>query len=235
MKISILGAGALGGSLAQLFVQARHQVSVANSREPETLARFAGETSTTPVSVIDLVLDAEVIVISIPTKAILSLPKGLFAGLSENVVVIDTCNYHPELRDGHINAMDDGVAESQWVAQQIGFPVVKAFNNILATNLVLKSFESDPANRIALSAAGDSPTAKAICLRLIEELGFDAVDAGSLEESWRQQTGAPAYCADLNAASLRLALAGADRRLLSHYRAKRETDLQQAMEAQALS
>lgn len=235
MKIAIVGTGAVGGSLARLFAQRGHQVSVANSRGPKSLVIFANETGTTAATVSDAVSSAEVIIISIPTKAIPHLPKGLFAELPEQVAVIDTCNYHPQLRDGHIAAIDNGVAESQWVAQQIGFPVVKAFNNILATNLVTKAFENKVGDRIALPAASDSPDTKAITLQLIEELGFDPVDAGNLDESWRQQTGTPAYCADLNAASLTRALASADRRLLSHYRAEREAELRRLMETQAES
>lgn len=235
MKIAILGAGAVGESLARLFVQSGHQVSIANSRGPASLVTLASEIGATPVSVPDAVPSAEVIVIAIPTKALPHLPKGLFAGLSEDVTVIDTCNYHPELRDGHIEAIDNGFVESKWVAQQIGFPVVKAFNNILATTLVEKAFKHRTRDKIALSAAGDSPATKAIVLQLIEELGFKSVDAGNVDESWRQQTGAPAYCADLNAAELTLALASADFHLISEYRAKREADLRRLIAASALA
>lgn len=233
MKIGIVGAGAVGSSLARLFVQQGHQVSVANSRGPESLATLAAEIGAAAVSVTDALAAADIVVIAIPTKAIPLLPKEIFAQLSERVAVIDTCNYHPELRDGCIDAIDSGEVESQWVAQQIGCPVIKAFNSILATNLVQKGAAKGAEGRIALSAAGDSPDAKAIVLSLIDSLGFDAVDAGNLDNSWRQQTGAPAYCADLESESLRRALAKADRRLLSQYRADRETSLRRMMSAKS--
>jgi len=213
MNIGILGAGAVGMSLARLFVQLGHKVSVANSRGPESLAMLAADSGAAAAS------------IAVPTKAIPLLPKTLFTRLPERVAVIDACNYHPELRDGPIASIDNGAVESQWVAQQIGCPVVKAFNSILATHLVEKAAARGAKGRIALSAAGDSPSTKAIVLGLIDAIGFDAVDAGSLDNSWRQQTGAPAYCADLDAESLERALANADRRLLAHYRAEREANL----------
>ena len=225
MNIGILGAGAVGMSLARLFIQQGHKVSVANSRGPESLATLAADSGASAASIADAVAAADVVVIAIPTKAIPLLPKTLFTQLPERVAVIDACNYHPELRDGPIESIDNGEVESQWVAQQIGCPVVKAFNSILATNLVEKALARGAKGRTALSAAGDSPYTKAIVLRLIDAIGFDAVDAGSLDNSWRQQTGATAYCADLDAESLGRALANADRRLLAQYRAEREANL----------
>ena len=101
--------------------------------------------------------------------------------------------------------------DSQWVAQQIGRPVVKAFNNIFAKSLLERGVPKGTAGRLALSVAGDSPGARAAVLRLVDDLGFDPVDAGELDNSWRQQTGTPAYCQDLDATALRRALAEADR------------------------
>jgi hypothetical protein len=139
-----------------------------------------------------------------------------------SVVVIDPGNYHPELRDGRIDAIDRGMLESQWVAQQIGRPVVKAFNNILAKSLLEKGVPKGTTERIALSVAGDSLDAKAAVLRLVDELGFDPVDGGDLDNSWRQQPGTPAYCRDLEAVALRRALAEADRSRIVEYRAEEE-------------
>jgi predicted dinucleotide-binding enzyme len=163
-----------------------------------------------------------VVVIAIPTKAVVALPREPFANASSSVVVVDTTNYHPELRDGRIEAIDQGMLESRWVAQQIGRPVIKAFNNILAKSLLEKGLPKGTPGRIALSAAGDSPEAKTTVFQLIDELGFDAVDSGDLENSWRQQTGTPAYCRDLDADSLRRALAEADRNRIARYRADEE-------------
>jgi predicted dinucleotide-binding enzyme len=152
--------------------------------------------------------------------------------VADSVVVIDIGNYHPELRDGRIDAIDRGMLDSQWVAQQIGHPVIKAFNNILATSLHEKGVPRRTKGRIALSVAGDPPDAKAVVLRLVDDLGFDPVDGGDLDNSWRQQPGTPAYCRDLEAAALRRALAEADRSRIAEYRAEREAHLRKYIAAQ---
>lgn len=225
MRIGIIGAGGMGEALARLLVRRGHQVSIANSRGPGSLAALAAAIGATPVSVAEAASSGEIVIISIPTKAVPDLPRNLFASLPSSVVVIDTGNYHPELRDGRIDAIDRGMPDSRWVAQQIGRPVVKAFNNILATSLLEKGVPRGTTGRVALSVAGDSPDAKAVVLRLVDELGFDPVDAGDLNNSWRQQTGTPAYCRDLEAGALRNALAEADRSRLAEYRAEREASL----------
>jgi predicted dinucleotide-binding enzyme len=142
--------------------------------------------------------------------------------VADTVIVIDIGNYHPELRDGRIDAIDGGMLDSQWVAQQIERPVIKAFNNILAKSLLEKGVPRGTTGRIALSVAGDALDAKAAVLRLVDDLGFDPVDGGDLDDSWRQQPGTPAYCRDLEAAALRRALAEADRSRISQYRAEQE-------------
>jgi predicted dinucleotide-binding enzyme len=116
-----------------------------------------------------------------------------------SVVVIDTGNYHPELRDGRIDAIDRGMPDSRWVAQRLGRPVIKAFNTIVARSLLTKGVPRGTTGRIALAVAGDSSEAKATVVRLVDDLGFDAVDGGELDNSWRQQPGTPAYCRDLEA------------------------------------
>jgi 8-hydroxy-5-deazaflavin:NADPH oxidoreductase len=103
--------------------------------------------------------------------------------------------------------------------------VIKAFNTILATSLLEKGSPRGTSGRIALPVAGDAPHAKATVLQLADELGFDPVDAGNLDDSWRQQTGAPAYCKDLPLAALERALAAAERNRLGEYRAAREAEL----------
>jgi predicted dinucleotide-binding enzyme len=145
------------------------------------------------------------------------------------VVVIDIGNYHPELRDGRIDAIDRGLLDSQWVAQQIGRPVIKAFNNIFARSLLEKGVPRGTPGRIALPAAGDSLDARASVLRLVDELGFDPVDGGDLANSFRQQTGTPAYCRDLETAALRRALAEADRSRVAEYRAEEEARIRRSM------
>jgi 8-hydroxy-5-deazaflavin:NADPH oxidoreductase len=193
---------------------------------------LAAEIGATPVSVVDAAKAGEIIIIAIPTKAVADLPRGLFANVADSIVVIDIGNYHPELRDGRIDAIDRGMLDSQWVAQQIGRPVIKAFNGILAESLLEKGVPRGTKGRIALSVAGDSSDAKAAVLRLVEDLGFDPVDGGALDDSWRQQPGTPAYCRDLEAAALRRALAEADRSRIAEYRAEEEARIRRYMAAQ---
>jgi predicted dinucleotide-binding enzyme len=220
MRIGIIGAGSMGRILARRFVRLGHGVSISNSRGPGSLTAAAAETGATPVSVVDAAKGADLVVLAIPTKAVPDLPRGFLADVP---VVIDIGNYHPELRDGRIEAIDRGLPDSVWVARQIGRPVIKAFNTILAASL------RDKGAPIALPVAGDPPEARAAVLRLVGETGFDPVDAGSLDESWRQQTGTPAYCRDLDAAALRRALAEADPGRIADYRAEREAFLRKSM------
>lgn len=209
MKIGIIGAGNIGGTLARRFRALGHDVDVANSRGPETLAALAKETGARAVTVADAARDKDVVVVTIPMKNIPALPKSLFAAASPATVVIDTGNYYPQQRDGRIDAIEQGTAESAWVARQLGKPVVKAFNNIYAKHLLERGAPKGTKGRIALPIAGDDERAKGVVTRLLDELGFDAVDTGSLAESWRQQPGTPVYGTDLDADGVRRALAEA--------------------------
>jgi 8-hydroxy-5-deazaflavin:NADPH oxidoreductase len=209
MKIAIIGAGNIGGTLTRRFIALGHQVSVANSRGPETLADLAAETGATAVPVDEVARGAELVIVTIPEKNIVNLPAGLFEGAAGDVVVVDTGNYYPRQRDGRIEEIEQGLTESQWVARQLGRPVVKAFNTIYAQHLLERGKPAGAQGRIALPVAGDDPAAKAVVLRLIDELGFDGVDAGPLDQSWRQQPGTPVYGTDLDAAGVRRALAEA--------------------------
>ena len=228
MRIGVIGAGSMGGILARHLAKLGHHVSIANSRGPESLTALAAEIGATPVSVVDAAKAGEIVILAIPTKAVADLPRGLFANVPSSVVVIDIGNYHPELRDGRIDAIDRGMLDSQWVAQQIGRPVIKAFNNIFAKSLLEKGVPRGTKGRIALSVAGDSSDAKAAVLRLVDDLGFDPVDGGDLDNSWRQQPGTPAYCRDLEAAALRRALAEADRSRIAEYRAEQEARIRRS-------
>ncbi|HYS04018.1 MAG TPA: NAD(P)-binding domain-containing protein [Candidatus Dormibacteraeota bacterium] len=229
MRIGVIGAGSMGGILGRHLARLGHRVSIASSRGPESLTALAAELGATPASVVDAAQAAEVVILAIPTKAVADLPRGLFAGVPGSVVVIDIGNYHPELRDGRVDAIDRGMPDSQWVAQQIGHPVIKAFNNIFARSLLEKGVSRGATGRIALSVYGDSPGARAGVLRLVDDLGFDPVDGGALDDSWRQQPGTPAYCRDLEAAALRRALAEADRSRIAEYRAEQEARLRRSL------
>ena len=211
MKIGIIGAGNIGGTLTRRFTALGHKVSVANSRGPQTLADLAAETGATPVTVEQTAQSGDVVIVTIPLKNIRSLPAGLFAKTPKNVVVVDTSNYYPQQRDGRIDGIENGLTESRWVEQQLNRPVVKAFNNIYAEHLFKLGRPPGSPWRVALPVAGDDATAKKIVLRLIDELGFDGVDAGGLDESWRQQPDTPVYGIDLDADGVRRALAKASK------------------------
>ena len=232
MRIGIIGAGSMGVTLARRLAELGHQVSIANSRGAQSLTALAAESDATPVSVVDAAKAGDIVVIAIPTRAVADLPRALFADVPDSVIVIDVGNYHPELRDGRIDAIERGMLDSRWVAEQIGRPVIKAFNNILAESLLKKGAPKGTKARIALSAAGDSRDSKATVLRLIDDLGFDPVDGGDLGNSWRQQPGTPAYCRDLKADALRSALAEADRSRTAEYRGEREAWLRRHIAAQ---
>ncbi len=210
MKIGIIGAGMIGGTLTRRFRQLGHDVYVANSRGPETLKDLARETGATAVTAREAARSGDVVVVTIPEKAILDLPDDLFDGVADDVVVVDTGNYYPRQRDGRIGAIEDGMTESAWVASRLGRPVVKAFNNIQAKHLMENGRPKGHPERIALPVAGDDEVAKKVVLGLVEELGFDAIDAGSLDESWRQQPGTPVYVADRDADGVRRGLKEAE-------------------------
>jgi predicted dinucleotide-binding enzyme len=219
MNIGIIGAGHIGGTLARRLTALGHTVSIANSRGPASLTALARETGARAVSVEEAVRAGEVIIVTIPEKAIPALPRDLFEGVPDEVVVVDTGNYYPQQRDGLIDPIERGTPESRWVANTLHRPVVKAFNNIYAEHLLERGKPKGAPGRIALPVAGDDRRAKDIVIRLIEELGFDGVDAGTLDESWRQQPGTAVYGTDLDAAALRKALAGAKQERPAEFRA----------------
>jgi predicted dinucleotide-binding enzyme len=208
MKIGIIGAGNIGGTLTRRLTFLGHQVSVANSRGPETLAELARETGATAVPVGEAAQGAALVIVTIPENHIPALLEGVLDGTAADAVVVDTGNYYPR-RDGHIDAIEAGTPESLWVAHQLGRPVVKAFNNIVAKHLLEMGRPAGTTGRIALPVAGDDANGKALVMALVDELGYDPVDAGRLDESWRQQPGTPVYAADLDAEGVRRALAQA--------------------------
>jgi predicted dinucleotide-binding enzyme len=232
MKIGIIGAGFIGGTLARQLTALGHEVVIANSRGPETLRDLAAETGARAVTAAEAARNGEIVVVTIPQHAVANLPKDLFAGVPEEVVVVDTGNYYPS-RDGRIDAIEEGQTDSGWVAEQLGRPVVKAFNSIYANSLRDKGQPGGTPGRVALSVAGDSPAAQEKVRRLVDQLGFDPVDAGTLEDSWRQQPGTPCYCADLDAPRLKEALAAAERDRMPEYRRQADEAARPFFEAQA--
>jgi predicted dinucleotide-binding enzyme len=219
MKIGIIGAGNIGGTLARRFKEAGHDVFIANSRGPASLAGLTKEIGVKAVTVKEAARSGEVVIVTIPLKNIRDLPKDLFEGVSANVVVVDTGNYYPQQRDGRIDAIENGTPESRWVSDQLGRPVVKAFNNIYAEHLLEYGRPRGAAGRIALPVAGDDKKAKDTVIRLLDEIGFDGVDAGTLDESWRQQPATPVYATDFDVEGVRKALGEAKRERPAEFKA----------------
>ena len=211
MKIGIIGVGLIGGTLTRRLTALGHEVRVANSRDPETLADLAAETGATAVWASEAAADADLVIISIPQKSTPLLDPALVAAAKPGAPVIETNNYYPQQRDGRIDALEDGTPESVWVSQHLGVPVYKVFNGIYWKHLLEKGVPAGTSGRIALPVAGADGPAKDTVLALVDELGFDPVDAGPLEESWRQQPGTPVYGKDLDADGVRKALAEAPR------------------------
>jgi predicted dinucleotide-binding enzyme len=209
MIIGILGAGRIGGTIAGRLVADGHEVRLANSRGPETirdLAALSGATATTAVDAVD---GAEVVITSVPFPRV-PLLRDVLDAAPADVVVIDTSNYF-SFKDGIIAAIEDGQVESEWVAEQFGRDIVKAWNNILAGSFATKAMPAGSPGRIALAVAGDDIKSTAIAMELVDITGFDAVHSGPIADSWRQQPGTPVYCTDLTADELRRGLLRADR------------------------
>ncbi|WP_420709110.1 NADPH-dependent F420 reductase [Streptomyces sp. NRRL S-37] len=194
MRIGIIGAGNIGGNLTRRLTALGHDVSVANSRGPETLTELAEETGATPVRAEDAARGAEIVVVTVPLKAVPDLPSGLFDEAADDVAVIETGNYYPRRRDGRIAGIEDeGLTESRWTERQLGHPVIKAFNGTYAQDILDRHRPAGDPDRQALPVAGDDEAAKRKVRALIDELGFDTVDAGGIDDSWRQQPGTPVY------------------------------------------
>ncbi|MFE2100575.1 NADPH-dependent F420 reductase [Streptomyces sp. NPDC059468] len=210
MKIGIIGAGNIGGNLTRRLTALGHDVSVANSRGPETLKELAEETGATPVPATEAAKGAQVVVVTVPLNRVPDLPAGLLDGAAEGVAVIDTNNYYPQQRDGRIAGIEDeGLTESRWTERHLGHPVIKAFNGTYAQDILDRPRPAGDAGRMALPVAGDDRAAKQVVRDLIDELGFDTVDAGGLDDSWRQQPGTPVYGLQAGLEAVRNALAEA--------------------------
>ncbi|MFV8376579.1 NADPH-dependent F420 reductase [Flavobacterium sp. LB1P62] len=205
MKIGIIGTGAIGGTIAKKLANAGHEVKVTNTDEQQVLANKAKELGAIPSTINELVNDVAVIILSVPTTAIPELAKDLFNDLPKNVIIVDTSNYYP-FRDGEIEDLKNGKVESVWISEQLGRPVIKAFNNLLAHTLAEAGKNEGQEARIAMAISGDDESSKKVVSSLINDAGFDVVDAGTLSESWRHQPGTPAYCTELNVAELEQAL-----------------------------
>jgi predicted dinucleotide-binding enzyme len=209
MEIGIIGAGQIGGTLTRLLTKQGHTVRVSNSRDPETLADLAAETGATAVWAKDAPVGADLVIVSIPQENTTDLAPGIVSTRKPDAPVIETNNYYPQQRDGRIDAIEEGTPESVWVSEQLGAPVFKVFNGIFWKRLLENGVPRGTAGRIALPIAGDDPAGKQIVSDLVDSIGFDPVDAGTLAESWRQQPDTPVYGTDLDAERAKKALAEA--------------------------
>jgi 8-hydroxy-5-deazaflavin:NADPH oxidoreductase len=190
--VGFIGSGMIGGTVARLSVGAGHYVVLSNSRGPETLKDLAGELGplATAGTGEEAAAAGDLVVVSIPVKAYGSLPVAALAGQ----VVLDTGNYYPQ-RDGQIADLDNGSLTSSGLLQRDlrQAIVVKVFNNIFFKHLRSLPRPAGAADRSALPVAGDDEGAKAAVTAFLDSIGYDAVDTGSLPDSWRQDSGRPAY------------------------------------------
>ncbi len=219
MRIAIIGAGQIGGTLTRRLAALGHEVRVANSRAPQTLADLAAETGATAVWAAEAAAAADLVIVSIPQKNVPDLAPGIVTRAKPGAPVIETNNYYPQQRDGLIAEIEAGTAESVWVSQQLGVPVFKVFNGIFWKHLRDNGAPAGSPGRIALPIAGADGPAKQVVFDLVDQLGFDPVDGGSLEQSWRQQPGTPVYGKDYDAEHTRAALAEASEERPAAFRA----------------
>jgi hypothetical protein len=207
VKIAIIGSGKIGSTAARLFIGAGHEVAIANRRGPQSLEPLQRELGAAlqPASIEDAVRFGDVVLVAVPLHAIDALPAASFAGK----IVVDANNYYPN-RDGHIPELDrDETTSSELLARHLpGARVVKAFNTMYYATLGEAGDPSKPEDdRLALFVAGDDQQAKQVAIDLIEQLGFAAMDTGSLADGGRrQQPGSPIYNTNLTGAQARAAL-----------------------------
>src|SRR5246500_1043697 len=193
MNIGMIGTGDIGEVIIRKLRDAGYPVKMANARGPESLKDLAANTGAIPVSVEQVVQDVDMLFIVVPQKAIPELPKGLLKKAKKETIVIDVGNYYP-FRDDHIDEIESGLTDSAWVEKQIGRPVIKVLNSIVSNALAEAGRPAGSRDRVALPISGDDPKAKEIVAQIIDQFGFDSVDAGTIAESWRQQPGSPFYC-----------------------------------------
>lgn len=217
MKIGIIGTGQIGAALIRQYSKAGHEVKMTNASGIGKLKNLENETGAEAVSLAEVVKDIEVLVISIPLKEIPRLSKSLGQSISAGTAIIDTTNYYP-IRDGRIEEIENGMPESVWVSNQLEQPVVKAYNSILSGSLVQSGLPQGANARLALPISGENQHSKTVVINLVNDSGFDALDIGSLQDSWRQQPGSPVYCTDLNLSQLTALITKAKKELLADRR-----------------
>ena len=219
MNIGMIGTGDIGEVIIRKLRDAGYPVKMANARGPESLKDLAANTGAIPVSVEQVVQDVDMLFIVVPQKAIPELPKGLLKKAKKETIVIDVGNYY-SWRDGRIDEIESGLTDSAWVEKQIGRPVIKVLNSIGSKSLAGAGRLHGSRDRVALPISGDNPKAKETVAQLIDRIGFDSVDAGTIAESWRQQPGSPVYCVNPTKEELQQLLKNVDRSSLVTNREK---------------
>lgn len=207
MRFGIIGAGPIGSIISKKLVKNGHDVKIADARGIERLE--GKELAGTVVLVEDAIKNIEVLIISLPIKALPSI-RNIIDQVGKEVIIVDTSNYYP-FRDGKIEEIENGMVESVWVSNQLGRPIIKAFNNLLAYTLEHEEKSGDSSGRFAMAVAGNNQSQKQVVMDIVSDLGFDPVDGGSLSDSWRQQPGTPAYCTELTKNDLKEALKKANK------------------------
>src|SRR6266702_8712882 len=238
MNIGLIGPGDIGSVIVGKLRDAGYSVKMANARGPESLKALAAKTGAIPVILEQVVQDVDILFIVLPQKAIPELPKGLLNKARKETIVIDVGNYYP-FRDGRIDELENGLTESVWVERQIWRPVIKVLNTIPSKALMAAGRPAGRRDRVALPMSGDNPKAKEIVAQLIDRIGFDSVDAGTIAASWRQQPGSPVYCTNPTKEELQLWLKKVDRsslatnreRALKAFYPTRDADYQAQIEA----
>jgi len=236
MNIGVIGPGNIGEVIIRKLRDQGYRVKMANARGPESLKDLAAKTGAIPVILDQVVQDVDMLFIV--EKSIPELPKGLSNKAKKETIVIDVGNYYP-FRDGRIDEIENGLTESVWVETQIGRPVVKVLNTISSKALMAAGRRAGSRDRVALPISGNNPKAKEVVAQLIDRIGFDSVDAGTITESWRQQPGSPVYCTNPTKEELQSWLKTVDRSSLAINREKglkayyptRDADYQAQIEA----
>ena len=219
MNIGVIGTGQIGEVLIRKLQGAGYSVKMANSRGPESLRELAAATGATPGSLEEVVRNVDILFLVLPQKAFPELPKKLLRNARQDTIVVDVGNYY-ENRDGNIDEIEDGLTDSEWVETQIDWPVVKVLNSVIWSSLAEAGRPAGSIDRVAFPISGDNPRSKEIVAQLIDRLGFDSVDAGTIAESWRQQPGSPIYCTNPTKAELELGLKKVDRSSLANNKKK---------------
>ena len=208
MKIGIIGAGFIGRLIAIHGVRNGHEVMISNSRGPDSLRSAVAAIKCKSGFAVEAAKFGDVVFLAVPFSNYLLLPAQALAGK----IVVDANNYYPD-RDGAIPELDSGEATTSELtaAHLTGAKIVKAFNAIMANDLEKDGLPAGSAGRRALPMAGDDNAAKAVVAKLMNEFGFDVVDAGPLAEGWRFERARPAYCVPFKRDALANVLAGTTR------------------------